>query len=627
MTPAPGFPRMRRILSLALLLGVAPSLTGCLWLNTLFNGRKAWDVAERARDRRLRKDPTDTVRAAPDERTQYQRAIAKGSKVLELWPKDSAWHPEALILIGRSQQRLGECDRAARSFMEIADRYPESKRAQPAIQGCVECLVELGRYAEAETWMRRLDSLAAEGGPAGVAWLRAKLYLGRLDTTAARAELARLLSMRKVHPVRRAEASWLEGELEWAQRDWKRARATYLSPDMDLQARPRRYRARLRAALCLERQDSTSEAIAELRRLGEDPTMDRDAAETWTELGRIQLARGFWSDAQATLARLESLREPPGIVAEGLVLAGDDARLRRIDYREALRLYELAARVGPSTFWGKRAQELALALGDLAKLRQEKVADSSRSRWNFDLAEIFLLRLDNLDSAAAAYGRIANDSTVPEVQRARATYALAWVAQARRPEGAPDNPSTWLSVAERWPGTPFARKAQELAGVAVTTVTREDSAEAEYRAAEKTWLAGDPVAAIARFETIRPRFPGTVAGDRSWFAVAWLHDQERADSVAATAAYVRVRDSLKDTPWATYADGVLRAEVRDLGPLRSRGGYDGSEDFEEGTERIDPRLGPKTPKGPKAPALDSPDEPEAIPPALEDQFLDPDNFQ
>ena len=45
--------------------------------------------------------------------------------MLELWPKDSAWHPEALILIGRSQQRLGQCDRAIRSYGEIAERYPE----------------------------------------------------------------------------------------------------------------------------------------------------------------------------------------------------------------------------------------------------------------------------------------------------------------------------------------------------------------------------------------------------------------------------------------------------------------------------------------------------------------------
>jgi len=602
-------------------------MTGCLWLNTLFNGRKAWEMGERARDRRLRKNPSDTVRVTSGEKALYERSIAKGSKVMELWPNDSSWHPEALILIGRSQQRLGDCDKATRSFMEIADRYPESERAQGAIQGCVECLLVLERYTEAELWMRRLDSLKMEGGPAGVAWLRAKLYLGRLDTVSARAELGRLLLMKKVHPTRRVEASWLKGELEWAQKAWSDARGTYMSGDMDLQPYTRRYRARLRAALCLARLERVDEAVAELRALADDATMDRDAAESWTELGRLLLANGRWTEGLAALAKLESLREPPNIVAEGLVIAGDDARLRRIEYREALRMYELGARVGGSTFWGVRAQELAKALGDLAKLREMKVADSGRAKWNFDLAEIFLLQLANYDSAAAAYGRVASDTSLSATDRSRAAYALAWIGQARRAEGTIEDPKLWLDVAAAWPGTSFAKKAQELAGVSVTTRTREDSAEGAFREAEKLWLAGDPLAAIAAHEKIRQAFPKTVAGDRSWFAIAWLHDNERADSAAAATAYKRVVDSLPGTPWALHAQGVLKAEARTFGTEDAWKRNRDDADFIEGDERIDPRLAPKTPRAPKGPTLESPDEPEAIPPSLDDQYLEPDSFQ
>lgn len=621
------FARSGRILSIVALLSVASSMTGCLWLNTLFNGRKAWETGERARDKRLRRNPSDTVRVSETERAQYVRSIAKGSKVLELWPKDSSWHPEALILIGRSQRRLGQCDRAIRSYGEIAERYPESERSQEAIQGCVECLLELERYTEAEQWMRRLDSLKAEGGPAGVAWLRAKLHLGRLDTTSARGELERLLAMKKVHPARRAEASWLKGELEWAQRDWPAARTTYLSADMKLQPYVRRYRARLRAALCLARQDRVEEAATELLALATDPTMDRDAAESWTELGRLFLENGRWTEGLAALSKLESLREPPNVVAEGLVLAGDDARLRRIDYKEALRLYLLGGQVGMGTFWGTRAQELAKALGDLAKLRETNVADSARAKWNFDLAEIFLLQLSNFDSAAAAYSRVSDDTSMTPAQRSRAAYALAWISQARRAEGTPEVPSTWLDVAAKWPGTVFAKKAQELAGVAVTTRTREDSAESALREAEKIWLAGDPLGAIAAYDRIRPTFPGTVAGDRSWFAIAWLHDNERADSAAAATAYKRVVDSLPGTPWAAWAEGVLKGEARTFSDVGYRRNDLGDEDFIEGDEQIDPRLRPNGPKGPKTPKLESPDEPEAIPPSLEDQFLDPESFQ
>lgn len=626
-TRSPLRPAWGRILSIAILLALAPSMTGCLWLNTLFNGRKAWEMGERARDKRLRKNPTDTLRVSETETPLYQRSIAKGSKVLEMWPKDSAWHPEALILIGRSQQRLGQCDRAIRSYVEIAERYSENKRSQEAIQGCVECLLELQRYSEAEVWMRRLDSLKVAGGPAGIAWLRANLHLGRLDTASARMELGRLLALKKVHPSRRAAASWLKGELEWAQKDWEAARGTYMSEDMKLQPYVRRYRARLRASLCLARLERIEEAVTELRALAKDPSMDRDAAESWTELGRLLLEQGRWAEGMEALAKLENLREPPSIVAEGIVLAGDDARLRRIDYPEALRLYELAARVGPNTFWGIRAQELARALSELAKLREQQVADSARAKWNFDLAEIFLLQLSNYDSATAAYSRIVSDTSASPQFRSRAAYALAWIGQARRADGTKEDPQIWLSVVEAWPGTVFAKKAQELAGVPVTTVVREDSAEAAYREAERIWLAGDPLGAIAAYDKIRPQFPGTVAGDRSWFAIAWLHDNERADSATAATSYKRVVDSLPGTPWAVKAEGVLKGELVHVMPDMS-GRYRGDEeDFVEGDERIDPRLAPKTPRAPKGPKLESPDEPEAIPPSLEDQFLDPDAFQ
>ena len=46
----------------------------------------------------------------------YKRAIAKGSKILETFPQDTLWHDRALMLIGRSEQRLYEYDLASRKY-------------------------------------------------------------------------------------------------------------------------------------------------------------------------------------------------------------------------------------------------------------------------------------------------------------------------------------------------------------------------------------------------------------------------------------------------------------------------------------------------------------------------------
>lgn len=614
---------MKRILLLAVV--ATPMLSGCLWLNTLFNGRKAWETAERNRERRFRKNPMDTVDVNPDEKAQYQRAIAKGSKVLELWPKDSSWHPEALILIGRSQQRLTDYEKAVRTYGEIVENHPGHKREMPAIQGTIECLLALGRYAEASEWMRRMDSLKVEGGPAGLAWMRAQLALGRLDTATARRELGRILAIKDAPRSRKADAAWLSGNLAWGQRDWDAARTAFTSPEIQHLPYVRRFQARLKATLALDRKGQTKEAVAELRALTSDTRYSRSIADLLVELGRIGIANGWYTEASQDLSRLEKLLDPPDKVAEGLVMLGDDARLRRIDVREALRVYQIGAKAGGNTFWGNRARELATALSDLAKIRERKVADSGWTPWNFDLAELYLLRLGGRDSARAAYGRVLSDTAAKPAQKARAGYALAWIADDELGETGAFDPAPWLKVATEWPGTEFAKVAQRNAGVEVTTITREDSAELDYRGAEKKWMDdSNPTAAVESFQAIVAKRSETTAGKRARYAIGWIHDNLRHDSAQAAQAYKLVVDSLPGTAWARKAEAVMTGRARDFleGVVRNT---TSEEDFEEGVERLDEskRLGPRPTT---QPGLAPPDEPEAIPPSLEDEYFQPDDF-
>jgi len=609
---------------IAILLVSIPLLSGCLWLNTLFNGRKAWEMAELSRERRLRKNPLDTVQVSPDENAYYLRAIAKGSKVLELWPRDSSWHPEALILIARSQQRLADYDKALRTYQEIVDHHQGSPRYMPAIQGEVECLLALGRFAEATEWMKKLDSLRIEGGPAGLAWLRAQIALGRLDTLGARRELAKILAIRDAPVDRKAQAAWLAGNLAWAQRDWPDARENYLRPEILHLPYLQRFLSHLHAAIALDREDVPKDAVAELRAMP-GRGFQRSESEILVELGRIELARGWHTDGIKDLGKLERLTDPPDKVAEGLVLLGDDARLRRIDDREALRVYQIGARTGNGSYWGLRAKALADALSDLGHLRERKLVDSTRSDWNFDLAELYLLRLSNRDSAIAGYKRIGADTNAKFAQRARASYALAWIADDGKPDSVTLSESPWLAVVRDYPGTEFAKAAQRNAGLPVTTVTRSDSAEALYVQAEDLWMdRGDVVQALERYRQI-VAFRNTQAGKRSRFAIAWLQDNRLHDSAAAAAAYRIVVDSLPGTPWAIQADAILKGQPRDfLGGVAPVNHAD--DDFIEGKEKLDTTRTKLGPRRPRNNGLLPPDEPEAIPPKPEEQFLTPDDF-
>ncbi|HNY29377.1 MAG TPA: hypothetical protein PKO15_00685 [Fibrobacteria bacterium] len=609
--------RLRPFLALAML----PALSGCLWLNTLFNERKAWEMAESSRERRLRKNPLDTVAVSPEERALYERTIVKGSKILELWPKDSSWHPEALILIGHAQQRLSQHDAACRTYLEIYERHPASKRWMGAIQGEVECLLALGRHTEAADWMKRLDSARIEGGAASLAWLRAQLALGRFDTLAARAELSRLLAIRDAPVARKAQAAWLGGNLAWAQSDWTPAREFFLREEILHLPYVQRSTARIRAALALDRQGKPKEAIAALRNLLAHD-FQRSESEILVEIGRIELANGWYSEAIVDLMALERMLVPPDKVAEGMVLLGDDARIRRIDDREALRVYLIGSRTGGSTFWGLRAKALADALSSLARLREQNLTDSTRFSWNFSLAELYLLQLDNKDSARAAYNRVLTDTAAPRTEKARASYALAWIADQDSSTARQGLSSPWLGVVSSYPGTEFAKTAQRLAGVPVTTVTREDSAEAVYKTAEDLWMdAKDPKAALAAYERILS-WRGTQAWKKSLYAQAWIQHNLILDTAAARKAYQTVVDTLPGTVWAKAAQAALDGPKDfTIGITTRRDPLD----FEEGDEREDTtktRLGPRKPPPTQ---LDNPNEPEPIPPRPED-LLSPDDF-
>ncbi|MBK8802003.1 MAG: hypothetical protein IPN71_08090 [Fibrobacteres bacterium] len=607
-------------LRLIFVLAALPMLSGCLWLNTLFNERKAWETAESSREKRLRKNPLDTVAVSTEERALYERTISKGSKILELWPKDSSWHPEALILIGHAQQRLSQYDGALRTYFEIYDKHPESKRWMSAIQGEVECLLALGRNAEAADWMKRLDSARVDGGAASLSWLRAQLALGRFDTLTARKELNRLLAIRDAPIARKAQAAWLGGSLAWAQADWSDAREFYLRPEILHLPYIQRSASRIRAALTLEREGKPKEAIAALRKLAQDG-FERSESEILVEIGRVELANGWYTEAITDLMRLEKMLLPPDKVAEGLVLLGDDARVRRIDDREALRVYLLGARTGGATFWGRRAKDLADALSSLGKLRERTLTDSTRFDWNFSLAELYLFQLANRDSARAAYARVLSDTATPPLEKARATYALAWMADDDTAASKPPR-SPWLDVVVMHPGTEFAKTAQRLAGVPVTTVTREDSAEARFKAAEDLWMdKNDPKGADAAYGQILS-WRGTQAWKKSLFAKAWIRHHLILDTAAARSAYQMVVDTLPGTIWAKVAQSALdgpKDYTIGIGQRRD------PLDFEEGAEREDTtktRLGPRRPAQPQ---LDNPNEPEPIPPRPED-LLSPDDF-
>ncbi len=105
-------------LTLFLCLTVFLSLSGCVYYNTFFNAKKAFNEAEKIRART--KYTSDT-----GGNKQYQYAIEKALKVIENHP-NTKYYDDALYVIGVSYYNTKQYAKAGRRLRELIANYPES---------------------------------------------------------------------------------------------------------------------------------------------------------------------------------------------------------------------------------------------------------------------------------------------------------------------------------------------------------------------------------------------------------------------------------------------------------------------------------------------------------------------
>lgn len=112
----------RRLVCLAVLVFLMLSLGSCVYYNTFYNGRAAFQDAENQRKRSKSRIPSINS-------NQYRKAIEKSLKVVENHP-NSKWYDDALFVLGVSYFWLEDYAKADRRFREIIANYSESKYAR-----------------------------------------------------------------------------------------------------------------------------------------------------------------------------------------------------------------------------------------------------------------------------------------------------------------------------------------------------------------------------------------------------------------------------------------------------------------------------------------------------------------
>lgn len=203
----------------------------------------------------------------------------------------------------------------------------------------------------------------------------------------------------------------------------------------------------------------------------------------------------------------------------------------------------------------------------------------------FQIAELFLFKLSETDSAVARLDVIINESK-DSARVLKATYAKAFIYDEflHDPDAAEE---IYKEIVEKYPDTEYGKQAQANLGMRVTLKTQEDLARDRYMVAESLWTVASEMPldqmelvdsayahAFDSFDSLYQEYPETQSGVQALYmkAVYFRMNPERVDSVFAI--YKVLRDKHGDSPWGKEAARKLNSRLTisddDLKRLRKR---------------------------------------------------------
>ncbi|MDB5105369.1 MAG: hypothetical protein JWP91_3058 [Fibrobacteres bacterium] len=563
-------------------LALVSGLGGCVYFNTFFNAQKAYDQAVRLHEKRMDKNPEDSVLVSSEEKAKLERSIAKSSKVLELYPDKKKYQPKALFLIGESYLALGEYSKAILKYEELARFYPDAREMPTADFHRAKCLFLNGQYLVARPALEKVMNTSANDGfrTEAMEYL-AKLELENNSPAAALDMYEKLLKNQARTPIARANAHFEAAKLAFDLKQWERARGH--AKDNDIRHLPSklRYRSEMLAAECLYRLGKVQEGIDELSVMKKNRLYFTLVPEI-----DLKLAQGYFlikqpAKAVELLTGVPKLAPRTAFAAEAFYRLGDHQLRDLKDEKQAKVFFDSAAAAGATFEYALLAADRSAALGRLADLRKPADSTARESHYrDFMIAELFLFRLETVDSALGHLDRIVEDPRQDSSHSMRAAYARAFI-QDEFKQSKPVSDSLYRYVLDKYPNTEYAKQAERNLGMKPSVQTEEDKAHKAFLDAEALRFGGGDLrgSVIPAYAKVIKDHGGTREAAKAQFVIAMLYEQinNGEEKVAggldsAISAYQSIRERYPQTPYGTVAEAKLAAaniKPRSLTPAAS----------------------------------------------------------
>ncbi|MDR3001865.1 MAG: VTT domain-containing protein [Fibromonadaceae bacterium] len=584
--------RAQKALTLLFIGSIGIQMTGCTccaYFNHAWNMEEAYGQATELREARLDSVPGDSILNHGEERKLYDRVLEKGSRIVERFPKNERQVPKAVFFMGEAFRHKNEWRQAVEKYDELERYFPDYDSMPKAEYERAYCLYRNQDFALARFSAERI----IEKGEQHKYYLPAMELMSILQEreglpSDAIASLEAVLATDFGTPWTRARARIRLADLYYDQKNYEKAREHYLHKELFILPVNERYKAQSTAAECLLMLGDNELAAANEYKALADSVVFKDRRNlSLVRQGEILLSMN--DERGIGILRDLAYDAPRSEIASRAFFAIGDFRQKTHNYPTAILLYDSSYQSRPASSWAQESFRRSAALSRLLTLKDTIATLGKENKpffpQEFQVAELFLLRLSETDSALAILARM--DSTIEDPElKARVVYTRAFIYDEFKQDTSKAHPF-YRRIIESFPQTAYAKQAQANMGLQVNIKTREDLARDAFVKAEAVWLKAQKIPvenieeieaayqnAIVLYDSVITEFSGTESALQAMYVKACILAEEIGSLDSAQVLWGKLSREHSRTLWGRAArdklGGKLTMDYSDIVRLRER---------------------------------------------------------
>ncbi len=554
----------RKLTYLLLLLFVTAFVfqSGCVYYNTFYNAKKAFNQAEKIRDK-------NKYTSGSGGGQQYKIAIEKALKVIENNP-NTKYYDDALYVVGVSYYHTKQYGKADRRFRELLANYPESPYSKESELYLAKTKLKLREEDQAMELFENIFNADYEKSfKSEAAMGLGRYYYDNNDIVEAQPYF---------YAVRDSLGNDIEKKI--AQKYIADGYFTLFKFDDALSAylqiigmnpnKNEKYHALF----------SASEAAYNLLRIDEgidylNTLMDDEVYFDSVGTLKLAIAKGYdydgeYESAEEIYLSLAEDEDSKRVASEANYQLGLMAQFDKDDLVLAKEYYDKAAKLYRSSDAGKDALQRSADIGKLETFARTLKIDSTTTQENIDdaaftqirLARLYWLSLDKPDTAIIEMQYVV-DSFPTAYDAPSALIALSQMYREYKEDSTAADSILHL-VLERYPNSDRVAeviKLLDLQGTAADT----GYAQLYLHKAENFLVDGNNKdSAKYYYQYIIDNFPESDLYLQARFALLWIEEEyESPGDSSLFFAYNAFVDSFPSSPWAREAGNIVKAANRE----------------------------------------------------------------